>query len=82
LATEIDRGDKTVSASVTHLSDFAVMLDTSSTAEGVCAKLVLWRIITWMGEGDPYAKTSTTSRRRLIADTVPAQFCIRCNRQA
>ncbi|MCK4372847.1 MAG: hypothetical protein KAW61_06845 [candidate division Zixibacteria bacterium] len=54
LATEIDRGVKTASASVTHLSDFAVMLDTSSTAEGIYAKLVLGRMITWMGEGDPY----------------------------
>ncbi len=53
LVSEVDRGARTVSASVTHLSDFAVMLDTSSTAEGVYAKLVLGRIITWMGEGDP-----------------------------
>ena len=53
LATEIDRSAKTASASVTHLSDFAVMLDTSPTAEGIYAKLVLARMITWIGEGDP-----------------------------
>ncbi len=54
LVTEIDRGTKTVSASVTHLSDFAVMLDTSSTAEGVYAKLILMRTVGYMGEGDPF----------------------------
>ena len=54
LTTKINLGANNASASVTHLSDFAVMLDTSSTAEGIYAKLVLGRIITWMGEGDPY----------------------------
>ena len=54
LATEIDLGANNASASVTHLSDFAVMLDTSSAAEGVYAKLVLARMIYYMGEGDPY----------------------------
>ena len=53
LATVIDRGAKTASALVTHLSDFAVMLDTASAAEGVYAKLILGRMITYMGEGDP-----------------------------
>ncbi|MCK4462177.1 MAG: hypothetical protein KAW46_10255 [candidate division Zixibacteria bacterium] len=54
LVTEIDRGANTASASVTHLSDFAVMLDTASTAEGVYARLILGRMISYTGEGNPY----------------------------
>ena len=54
LVTEIDVGADNASAPVTHLSDFAVMLDTASAAEGVYAKLVLGRMIYYTGEGDPY----------------------------
>jgi hypothetical protein len=61
LATEIDLGANTASASVTHLSDFAVMLDTSSTAEGVYAKLILARMIYYTGEGDPYRSDIVTA---------------------
>ena len=61
LVTEIDLGANNASASVTHLSDFAVMLDTSSAADGVYAKLILARMIYYTGEGDPYRIDNITA---------------------
>ncbi len=49
LISEIDQGSNTVSADISHLSDYSAMADTSIGAEGVFAKLVVARMIASVG---------------------------------
>jgi hypothetical protein len=55
LTTTVDVNLNRISAPLSHLSGFAGAVDTtSSAAEGIFAKLVVGRNITYIGAGDPY----------------------------
>ncbi|MCP4567813.1 MAG: hypothetical protein GY841_09575 [FCB group bacterium] len=53
LVSTVNTGGNTVSADISHLSDFSAMVDTSSYTEGVFARLIVSRMIVFMGYGDP-----------------------------
>lgn len=49
IAGSVNVIDNSVSAEISHLSDFCVMIDTSSAAEGIFAKLVVARNVSYLG---------------------------------
>jgi len=54
LTTTVDAAHDRISASIAHLSDYVAMVDTTtSPTEGVYAKLIVGRSITYFGVGDP-----------------------------
>ncbi len=55
LTTTVDTDLNKISAPISHLSGYGGLVDTTSpAAEGIFAKLVVGRNITYIGAGDPY----------------------------
>ena len=61
LSTTVESNNNMAITEIDHLSDFTVMVDTSSAAEGVYAAMVVSRMITFYG-GSPFRMDNITAR--------------------